>query len=129
MPEQPASAATIRVGIVDDHPVFRLGMAGLLGSLNGISVVAQASDAQQALAITAGSVDVVLMDLHLGEDSGIETTRELVRRDPGVRVLVVTMREEDDSVVACMRVRARGYLLKGATPDEVERAVRAVANG
>ncbi len=67
-------ADPIRVAIVDDHPVFRLGMAGLLGSLDGIDVVAQASDAQQALAIAPGSVDVVLMDLHLGEDSGIETT-------------------------------------------------------
>ena len=93
------------------------------------TVVAQAADAAQALAIAPGSVDVVLMDLHLGEDSGIETTRELVRRDPGVRVLVVTMREDDESVVACMRVGARGYLLKGASPEEVERAVRAVANG
>ena len=75
----------IRVAIVDDHPVFRLGMAGLLGSLDGIDVVAQAADAAQALAIAPGSVDVVLMDLHLGEDSGIETTRELVQRDPQVR--------------------------------------------
>ena len=94
----------IRVAIVDDHPVFRLGMAGLLGSLDGIDVVAQAADAAQALAIAPGAVDVVLMDLHLGEDSGIETTRELVQRDPQVRVLVVTMREDDESVVACMRV-------------------------
>lgn len=119
----------IRVAVVDDHPVFRLGMAGLLDSLPGISVVGQAADAAEALALPLDVVDVVLMDLHLGEDSGIETTREIVRRDPGARVLVVTMREDDDSVVACMRVGARGYLLKGATPDEVERAVRAVANG
>ena len=111
VPEAPAAPESIRVAIVDDHPVFRLGMAGLLGSLDGIAVVAQAADAQQALAIAPGSVDVVLMDLHLGEDSGIETTRELVRRDPGVRVLVVTMREDDESVVASMRVGARGYLL------------------
>ena len=119
----------IRVALVDDHPVFRLGMAGLLASLPGIVVVGQAADAAGALALPLDAVDVILMDLHLGEDSGIETTRELVRRDPGLRVLVVTMREDDDSVVACMRVGARGYLLKGATPDEVERAVRAVANG
>ena len=119
----------IRVALVDDHPVFRLGMAGLLASLSGITVVGQAADAAEALALPLDAIDVVLMDLHLGEDSGIETTRELVRRAPGVRVLVVTMREDDDSVVACMRVGARGYLLKGATPDEVERAVRAVANG
>ena len=119
----------IRVAVVDDHPVFRLGMAGLLDSLPGIRVVGQAADAAEAMALPPDLVDVILMDLHLGADSGIETTRELVRRDPGARVLVVTMREDDDSVVACMRVGARGYLLKGATPDEVERAVRAVANG
>jgi DNA-binding NarL/FixJ family response regulator len=129
VPEHGTGPEPIRVAIVDDHPVFRLGMAGLLGSLDGIVVVAQAADAQQARAIPPGSVDVVLMDLHLGEDSGIETTRELVRRDPDVRVLVVTMREDDESVVASMRVGARGYLLKGASPEEVERAVRAVANG
>jgi len=122
-------AEPIRVAIVDDHPVFRMGMAGLLGSLEDITVVAQAANAAQALAMEPGSADVVLMDLNLGKDSGVETTRELLRRDPGVRVLVVTMREDDESVVACMRVGASGYLLKGASPDEVERAVRAVANG
>ena len=122
-------AEPIRVAIVDDHPVFRMGMAGLLGSLDDITVVAQAANAAQALAMVPNSADVVLMDLNLGKDSGVETTRELLRRDPGVRVLVVTMREDDESVVACMRVGASGYLLKGASPDEVERAVRAVANG
>lgn len=120
---------TIRVAVVDDHPVFRMGMAGLLDSLVGINVVGQAADAATALALPFGEIDVVLMDLHLGEDSGIDTTREIVRRDPDARVLVVTMREDDDAVASCMRVGARGYLLKGASPDEVERAVRAVANG
>ena len=105
----------IRVAVVDDHPVIR--------------VVGQAEDAAQALALPLEDVDVVLMDLHLGEDSGIETTREIVRRDPDARVLVITMREDDDAVASCLRVGARGYLLKGAGPAEVERAVRAVANG
>ena len=72
----------IRVAVVDDHPVFRLGMAGLLDSLPGITVVGQAEDAAAALALPLAEIDVVLMDLHLGEDSGIETTREIVRRDP-----------------------------------------------
>lgn len=119
----------IRVAVVDDHPVFRMGMAGLLDSLAGITVVGQASDAAEALALPLDAIDVVLMDLNLGEDSGIETTREIVRRVPDSKVLVVTMREDDDAVASCMRVGARGYLLKGASPDEVERAVRAVANG
>ena len=72
----------IRVAVVDDHPVFRLGMAGLLGRLDGSSVVGQASAAAEALARSLGAIDVVLMDLNLGEDSGVETTRELVRAYP-----------------------------------------------
>jgi DNA-binding NarL/FixJ family response regulator len=119
----------IRVAVVDDHPVFRLGMAGLLGSLDGIEVVCQAEDATQARERIDESVDVVLMDLHLGEDSGIETTRDLVRALPEVAVLVITMDEDDESVVAAMRAGARGYLLKSASPAEVERGIRAVANG
>lgn len=123
------SEQTIRVVVVDDHPVFRLGMAGLLGSLDGIEVVAQAEDAAQARERVDDSVDVVLMDLHLGDDSGIETTRDLVRALPDLAVLVITMDEDDESVVAAMRAGARGYLLKSASPSEVERGIRAVANG
>jgi DNA-binding NarL/FixJ family response regulator len=122
-------AEKLRVVVVDDHPVFRLGMAALLDSLPGIGVVGQASSHAEALVVVDDTVDVVLMDLHLGEDSGIETTRDLVRVRPGLRVLVITMREDDDSVVASIRAGAAGYLLKGASPEEVERAVRAVANG
>jgi DNA-binding NarL/FixJ family response regulator len=69
------------------------------------------------------------MDLHLGASSGIDATREIVQRHPQLGVLVVTMLDDDDSVFASMRAGARGYLLKGADPVEVERAVRAVANG
>lgn len=120
---------TLRIAVVDDHPVFRLGMVALLSSLDGVEVVAQAASREEALATIGPDVDVVIMDLHLGDDSGVETTRELVRRVPEARVLVVTMLEDDESVVASVRAGARGYLLKGATPTEVERAVRAVANG
>lgn len=120
----------ISVVVVDDHPVFRLGMAALLGSLPGVTVVGDAESAAQAYDVVAAAApEVVLMDLHLGEDSGIEATRELARRHPELAVLVVTMQEDDESVVASMRAGARGYLLKGASPGEVERAIRAVANG
>lgn len=119
----------LRLVVVDDHPVFRLGMAALLDSIAGFRVVGQAASRVEALSTVDGNVDVVLMDLHLGDDSGVETTRDLVRALPEVRVLVVTMREDDESVVASVRAGARGYLLKSAAPDEVERAVRAVANG
>jgi DNA-binding NarL/FixJ family response regulator len=119
----------IRVSVVDDHPVFRLGMVGLLGSLPGIEVVSQAASAAEAFARIDEAVDVVLMDLHLGDDSGIETTRDLVRRLPGLAVLVITMDEDDESVVAALRAGARGYLLKSSSPEQVERGIRAVADG
>ena len=130
MPEMPAVPESIRVAIVDDHPVFRLGMAGLLGSLAGVSVAGEAGDAAAAHELIANTLpDVVLMDLHLGDDSGIEATREIVKRHPDIAVLVITMQEDDESIVAAIRAGARGYLLKGASPEEVERAIRAVANG
>lgn len=124
-----APDAPIRLLVVDDHPVFRMGMVALLGSL-GLEVVAEAASADEAVAAAdAHEPDVVLMDLHLGTSSGVDATREIVRRHPGIGVLVVTMLDDDDSVFASMRAGARGYLLKGADPTEVERAVRAVANG
>lgn len=123
------SSPALRLLVVDDHPVFRMGMVALLGSL-GLEVVAEAASADEAVvAADAHELDVVLMDLHLGDSSGVDATREIVRRHPGLGVLVITMLDDDDSVFASMRAGARGYLLKGADPVEVERAVRAVANG
>ena len=121
---------TIRVVIVDDHPMFRMGVRALLYSLDGVELAGEAADLATALHVVPTSrPDVVLMDLHLGDDSGVEATAALVRADPAVRVLVLTMLDDDDSVFAAMRAGARGYLLKGASPDELERALRAVANG
>lgn len=124
---------TIRVVVIDDHPVFRMGMTALLNSLPGITVTGQASSVADARELFAspgpGSVDVVLMDLDLGDGSGVDLTRELLQQHPGINVLVVTMHEDDDAVVASVRAGARGFLVKSAPPDSVERAVRAVAAG
>jgi len=128
-PEAPAPAP-IRVVVVDDHPVFRLGMSALLDSLVGIEVVGEAHDLAAAVQVVdATRPGVVVMDLDLGATSGIDATLDLTARHPGIGVLVVTMAADDDSVFAAMRAGARGYLLKNASPHEVERAVRAVANG
>jgi len=120
---------SIAVVVVDDHPVFRLGVVALLSTLDGVEVVAQASSVAEALEVVTDDVDVVLMDLELGDGSGIDATRAVCERFPGVRVLVVTMHEDEDSLLASIRAGARGYLVKGADPDEVERAIRAVAHG
>lgn len=120
----------LRVMVVDDHPVFRMGLSALLGSLAGISVVAEAADAGEAVQRCESTrPDVVIMDLHLGDTSGIDATRRIVEAHPDQGVLVVTMMDDDDSVFAAVRAGARGYLLKGAAPEEIERAIRAVANG
>lgn len=120
----------VRVVVVDDHPVFRIGMAALLASLDSIEVVGQAANLDEAVRVVDEQVpDVVLMDLDLGASSGVEATRDIVRSHPRVGVLVVTMLGDDDSLFASIRAGARGYLLKGASPAEIERAVRAVANG
>ncbi len=120
----------LRVVVVDDHPVFRMGMRALLSSIEGFDVVGEASGADDAVAVVAKlRPDVVVMDLHLGEESGVDATRRIVAAQPEVGVLAVTMMDDDDSVFAAMRAGARGYLLKGAGPDDIERAVRAVSRG
>lgn len=121
----------VRVTLVDDHPVFRIGMVALLDSLDGVSVVGQAASAAAARDLFAGGhqSDVVMMDLDLGDGSGVDVTRDLLRDRPELRVLVVTMHEDDDAVVAAVRAGARGFLVKSSPPDAVERAVRAVAAG
>jgi len=121
---------TLRILVVDDHPVFRMGLVALLSSIGGLDVVAEADSLETAVsAIERHDVDVVMMDLNLGDDSGVEATREVLARRPDVGVLVVTMVEDEDTVFAAMRAGARGYLLKGAGPVEIERALRAVAAG
>jgi DNA-binding NarL/FixJ family response regulator len=127
---------TVRVALVDDHPVFRIGMAALLGSLPGVEVVGSAASAAEARALLTGpggadrpDAAVVVMDLDHRDGSGVDVTRDLVEARPGVAVLVMSMREDDDAVVAAVRAGARGYLVKSAPPEQVERAVRAVAAG
>jgi DNA-binding NarL/FixJ family response regulator len=124
------SRQTIRVVIADDHPAFRSGLRFMLTAAEGIEVVAEATTGAEALdAVARERPDVVLMDLNMPQLSGIEATRLLTDQHPDVAVLVLTMLEEDEPVFAAMRAGARGYLLKGAGLDEIERAVRAVAGG
>jgi DNA-binding NarL/FixJ family response regulator len=120
----------IRVLVADDHPMFRNGIVNSLAELVDVELVGEAADGDLAVALTVELLpDVVLMDLQMPGRSGIEATREISRLAPDVKVLVLTMFEDDDSVFAAMRAGARGYLLKGANQDDVERAIRTVAAG
>src|SRR5262245_27039232 len=99
----------LRILVVDDHPVFRMGLIALLSSIEGLAVFAQADSVASAIAAAElNEIDVVMMDLNLGDESGVEATREIVARRPDVGVLVVTMVEDDDTVYAAMRAGARG---------------------
>lgn len=119
-----------RVLIVDDHPIFRDGLAGLLATLSGVEVTGTADTAEQALAaIKETAPDVVLMDINLPGASGVEATQRATQIAPGTAVLVVTMVDEDDTVFAALAAGARGYVLKGSSGDEIAAALRTVAAG
>ena len=121
---------SLRVLIVDDHPVFVAGLRMLLNAEERTEVVGEASSGAEAVALAAeGQPDVVVMDLHLPDINGIEATRAIAQRSPRTGVLVLTMCSDDDSVFAAMRAGARGYLLKGARPAEIMHAIAAVGTG
>jgi DNA-binding NarL/FixJ family response regulator len=120
----------IRVLIVDDHPIFRDGLAGLLATLPEVEIAATAGTAEEALAaLTRTSPDVVLMDINLPGTSGVEATRRVSQVAPAVAVLVISMVDDDDSVFAALAAGARGYVLKGASAAEITAALRTVAAG
>ncbi len=121
---------SVRVLVVDDHPLFRDGVVGLLASVPYMEVVATAGSGAEAVReATLSRPDVVLMDLNLPDVSGVEATRRIAATCPGTAVLALTMLEDDASVLAAVRAGARGYLLKGAGQEELLAAVRTAAAG
>ena len=121
---------TIRVLIVDDHPVFRDGLTAALAASAGIEVAATAGDGPEAIEMArSGSFDVIVMDLSLPSMSGIDATARIGELPDPPAVLVVTMVDDDDTIAAALQAGARGYVLKGASGEQIATAVRAVADG
>lgn len=121
---------TIRVVVVDDHQIVRDGLVALLGALDGIDVVGTAADGREAVHVVGESApDLVVMDIQMPQLDGIEATRFLTGRNPALRVVMLTMNEDDDTILAAIRAGACGYLLKGAGAEEVQAAIRSAAAG
>jgi len=120
----------LRVLVVEDHPLFRKGVVSLLETVPDVEVTGTAASGEEAVERAAElRPDLVLMDLQLPGISGIEATRAIVAADPSVRILVLSLFEDDDSVFLALRAGARGYVLKDADEEELVGAIRAVARG
>jgi DNA-binding NarL/FixJ family response regulator len=121
---------SLRIVVADDHTVVQEGLRALLSAVDGyelVDVVGTGGDAVRA-AVTLRP-DVVVMDIQMPGMTGIEATREISRVAPEVAVLMLTMFEDDESVFAAMRAGALGYVLKGAAPADMIRAIASVAAG
>lgn len=120
----------IRVMVADDHPVVRDGLRALFEQLPDMELVAEAATGAEAVrAAVTERPDVVIMDLGMPDMDGFDATREITKVAPDVAVLVLTMTEDGQTMSRALRAGAKGYLLKGATKDEIVRAVTAVSAG
>lgn len=120
----------IRILLLDDHSVVRTGYRRLIDAEAGYQVVAEAACADDAYAhLLSGGIDVAVVDLSLRGSSGIEAIRRMLAREPGLRVLVLSMHNNSGYVTQAMRAGALGYITKDSEPAEMLDAIRKVANG
>jgi DNA-binding NarL/FixJ family response regulator len=122
--------APIRVLVVDDHPVVRGGLLALVRSIDGLDAVGEAADGESAVReAQLVRPDVVLMDVRMPGLDGVEATRRIRTALPDTKVLVLTMYDDDSTVMTAMQAGASGYLLKDAEQEEIVRALHAVTAG
>jgi two-component system response regulator DevR len=126
----PSAPPVIRVVLVDDHEIVRQGVATVLGRSEGIVVCGEAGSAFEALEVAEATMpDVVVMDVRLGGDSGIEATREIRARRPETKVIMLTSYADDDALFASIMAGASGYVLKQIRGNDLVSAIRSVASG
>jgi len=120
----------VRIVIVDDDPLVRMGLKAIVGSEAGWDIVAEAGDGREALAVVnEHRPDLVLMDIRMPHMDGLEATREITAGASGAKVIVLTTFEVDEYVFEAMRAGASGFVLKRVPPAELIEAVRVVAAG
>ena len=120
----------IKLMIADDHRLFREGIKALLAVTDDIEIVGEAEDGETTIEKCLElQPDVILMDINMPGLNGIQATARILEKQPQTRIVMLTMLEDDASVFHAMRAGARGYLLKGADPQEVLSVIRAVAEG
>jgi DNA-binding NarL/FixJ family response regulator len=120
----------IRIVLADDHNLVRSGLKSLLSDMNGVTVVAEASNGRQAVELVASiKPDVVLMDIAMQELNGIDACEILSREHPGVCTIILSMHDSGEYVAKALKAGARGYVLKDAAPLELEFALQAVTVG
>jgi DNA-binding NarL/FixJ family response regulator len=120
----------MRILLVEDHPMFRDGLARMLESVEEFEVVGEAVTGEEAVQLAQQlKPNIILMDLNLPKMSGIEATKQIIQDQPDTGILVLTMYDDDSSVFAAIRAGARGYLLKEANRNEIIRAIQAVGDG
>lgn len=126
---KPASPP-IRIMIVDDHPIVRIGLAALIGSLPGMVTIAQAGGGREAIALhKEHQPDITLMDLRLPDLSGVEVIRAIRSLSPEARFIVLTTYEGDEDIHQALQAGARGYIIKGLPHDLLADAIRHVYAG
>jgi DNA-binding NarL/FixJ family response regulator len=120
----------IRVLIADDHTIFRDGMTALLQAASGIEVVGEAGTGEEVVEKAAAlAPDVILMDVVMPDLNGVAATIRVLRQNPAIGVIMLTMLEDDETVFAAMCAGARGYILKGSGKAEVLHTIEVVAGG
>ncbi len=120
----------IRILIADDHELFRRGLRMVLEDEDDIEIVAEAGDGVQAVELAREHApDVVVMDVRMPSLSGIEATKRIKEEEPGARILVLTISDEEDDLYEAIKAGANGYLLKEISIDEIGGAVRSIHGG
>jgi two-component system nitrate/nitrite response regulator NarL len=120
----------VRIVVIDDHTLFRRGITALLARVPDFEVVGEAADGFEGIkAVATGRPDVVLLDLHMPGLTGIEAMQAILRESPGAHVVMLTVSEEAEDLMAALRAGALGYLLKNIDSDFLVESIRRAANG